>query len=325
MMMEAKLKSISNMKRHSFLALFLILPLVSCSNSNNEPAFEKKVFCFDSMMEIKLYEGSEEDLNKIEEIFLRFDKLADNYQARDLTNVYTLNQTNDPVLVSSDLYDLLMVSNLASTKDAKYFNPLCGSLSKLWKESLKNQQIPSESAIQSEVSKIQNSSISLKNDNYVERVGEAEIDLGAIAKGYALDEVKKYLDSKNLSKYLINGGYSSILLGEKNTEDGFFSVGIKDLENYTLSLKKCFVSTSGVSEQGVKIGDTMYSHIVNPYTGSAVNNYDTVVVISDCGYLGDAISTSLMMSSIDEIKKVEQSCGVKVIAVKDKTVVYKSE
>lgn len=322
--MVAKSKSTFNMKRLSCLALFLILPLVSCSNVE-EQALEKKVFCFDSMMEIKLYEGSEEDLNKIEDIFLRFDKLADNFKARDLTNVYTLNQTNEPVLVSSDLYDLLMVSNLASTKDAKYFSPLCGSLTNLWKDSLKNQQIPSEVAIQTEISKIQNSSISLLSDNYVQRVGEAEIDLGAIAKGYALDEVKKYLDSKNLSKYLINGGYSSILLGEKNTEDGFFSVGIKDFANYSLSLKKCFVSTSGVSEQGVKIGDTTYSHIVNPYTGSTINNYDIVVVISDCGYLGDAISTSLMMSSVEEIKKVEQSCGVKVIAIKDNNIVYKSE
>ena len=324
MKMEVKLKRISKMKRISLLALFLILPLASCSKSD-EPAFEKKVFCFDSMMEIKLYEGTEEDVNKIEEIFLRFDKLSDNYQARDITNVYTLNQTNDPVLVSSDLYDLLMVSSLASVKDAKYFNPLCGSLSKLWKESLKNQQIPSESAISNEVNKIKTSSISLKNDNYVQRIGEAEIDLGAIAKGYALDEVKKYLDSKNIGKYLINGGYSSILLGEKNSEDGYFSVGIKDLDKYSLNLKKCFVSTSGVSEQGVKVGETTYSHIVNPYTGSAINNYDSVVVISDCGYLGDAISTSLMMSSIDEIKQVETSCGVKVIAIKDNAIVYKSE
>ena len=312
------------MKRLSLLTIFLILPLASCSK-NEEPIFEKKVFCFDTMMEIKLYEGTEEDVNKIEEIFLRLDKLSDNYQARDITNVYTLNQTNNDVQVSSDLYDLLTVSYLASNKDAKYFNPMCGSLSKLWKESLKNQQIPAESLITEEVNKIKNSSILLKNDNVIQRLGEAEIDLGAIAKGYALDEVKKYLDSKNLNKYLINGGYSSILLGEKNSDDGYYSVGIKDLDNYSLNLKKCFVSTSGVSEQGVKIGETTYSHIVNPYTGSAINNFDAIVVISDCGYLGDALSTSLMMSSIDEIKQVEASCGVKVIAIKDSAIVYKSE
>ena len=69
----------------------------------------------------------------------------------------------------------------------------------------------------------------------------------------------------------------------------------------------------------------MYSHIVNPYTGSAINNYDTVIVVSNSGYLGDALSTSFMLSSIDEIKQMEQSKGVKALVIKDKNIVYRNE
>ena len=219
----------------------------------------------------------------------------------------------------------MLQKSFALKEEIRYFNPLCGSLAKKWKESLKSLQILDEATIQSELNKMNNSSVLFKDNNLIQRLGGAEIDLGAVAKGFALDEVKKYLDSKSFSKYLINSGYSSILLGQKQSDDGLFSVGLSDIDNAYLKLSNCFVSTSGVSTQGVKIDDQIYSHIVNPYTGSAINNYDTVIVVSSLGYLGDAISTSFMLSSIDEIKQVEQTQNVKAIAIKDKNIVYKNE
>ena len=68
-----------------------------------------------------------------------------------------------------------------------------------------------------------------------------------------------------------------------------------------------------------------YSHIVNPFTGSTLTQYDTVRVVTESGYLGDALSTSLMLSSLEEIKKVEKDLGVQVIVSKDNQIVYKSD
>ena len=79
----------------------------------------------------------------------------------------------------------------------------------------------------------------------------------------------------------------------------------------------------------MKIGDATYSHIVNPLTGSAISLYDTVIVVSYAGNygngaLGDALSTSFMMSSLEEIKEAETNYGVKAIVIKDDTVIYKN-
>jgi len=309
------------MKLKSLLSTLLIIPLISCSQASS---LESKVFCFDTAIDIRLFEGEKQNLNDIENIFSYYDKISDNYKQRDVNNVYLVNNTNDDVLVDETLYSMLQKS-FALKEEIRYFNPLCGSLAKKWKESLKSLQILDETTIQSELNKMNNSSVLFKDNNLIQRLGGAEIDLGAVAKGFALDEVKKYLDSKSFSKYLINSGYSSILLGQKQSDDGLFSVGLSDIDNAYLKLSNCFVSTSGVSTQGVKIDNQIYSHIVNPYTGSAINNYDTVIVISSSGYLGDAISTSFMLSSIDEIKQVEQAQNVKAIAIKDKNIVYKNE
>lgn len=309
------------MKLKSLLSTLLIIPLISCSQASS---LESKVFCFDTAIDIRLFEGEKQNLNDIENIFSYYDKISDNYKQRDVNNVYLINSTNDDVLVDETLYSMLQKS-FALKEEIRYFNPLCGSLAKKWKESLKSSQILDEATIQSELNKMNNSSVLFKDNNLIQRLGGAEIDLGAVAKGFAVDEAKKYLDSKSFSKYLINSGYSSILLGQKQSDDGLFSVGLSDIDNAYLKLSNCFVSTSGVSTQGVKIDDQIYSHIVNPYTGSAINNYDTVIVVSSSGYLGDAISTSFMLSSIDEIKQVEQTQNVKAIAIKDKNIVYKNE
>ena len=309
------------MKLKSLLTTLLIVPLISCSQGS---ALESKVFCFDTAIDIRLFEGEKQNLADIESIFSYYDKITDNYKTRGLNNVNSINQTNEDVTVDQTLYSILQ-KTFALKDEVRYFDPLCGSLAKKWKESLKSSQILDETTIQSELSKMSNSSVSFKENNVIQRLGEAEIDLGAVAKGFALDEVKSYLDSKSFSKYLINSGYSSILLGKKEVDDGLFSVGLSDIENAYLKLSNCFVSTSGVSTQGVKIDEQMYSHIVNPYTGSAINNYDTVIVVSNSGYLGDALSTSFMLSSIDEIKQMEQSKGVKALVIKDKNIVYRND
>ena len=310
------------MKNKYLLLLFPIL-LTSCSKSVKP--LENKIFCFDTMINIKLYEGEQSDIDELNNLFSLYSKLSDNYVSADITNIYTLNHTNEEVTIDKELYDLLKRSIDVQNEGANYYNPLCGSLAKKWKESLKNQQILAENVKNEELLKISASSLVFKDDNKIQRLGEAEIDLGGIAKGYALDKAKDYLDNKGLKSYLIDGGSSSILLGEKQSKDGLFSVGLKDLSNSYLKLKNCFVSSSSISEQGVVIDNVTYSHIINPVTGSAINENDAVIVVSDKGYYGDAMSTSLMMNTIDEIKTLEAEHNFKAIVIKNNQIAYCNE
>ena len=310
------------MKNKAYLLAFLPIFLISCSSNQNP--IESKIFGFGTYIEAKLFEGNKEDIKEIENIFNTYDKLSDNYRQRDVTNVYSINQTNSDIEVNPKLYDLLLSSFDVVDHGAVYFNPFCGSLSKKWKESLAKKEVLSEEVINEELNKMNNSSMEFTDNNIVIRHGEAEIDLGGIAKGYTLDKVKSYLDEKEIKQYLINAGSSSVLLGEKNTKDGLFSIGLKDVNNAYLKLKNCFVSTSSISEQGVTIDGVKYSHIINPVTGSAINTNDAVVVITDDGYLGDALSTSMMMNSVEEIKNIENEQNVKAIVINDGKITYKN-
>ena len=316
MMMVQKLKSISKMKLKKFLILASIIPLTSCSRG----FFKKDFYAFDTFNSINLYGGEEKDLTNLSSMMMALDELSDNFNARSVNNVYTINQTNDDVQIDSRLYDLLKIGD-SLTKQLDYFNIYCGGLSKLWKNAINNQQIPDKSAIDDELNKLQNTYLEFKDNNTVRRVGEGEIDLGAIVKGYALDECYSYLNEKEIKDFYLSLGGSSNIIGEKSYYGKDFNVGIKNTHFYFLA-NSCYISTSGIQEQHFDYEGKTYSHIVNPLTGDSICNYDIALVITKYGYLSDALSTAFMMMSADEIKEAETKYEAKAIIIKDQKVVY---
>lgn len=324
MKMGVRSKFIFNMNKIKNIFIFTSLfALISCST---EKDLSSNIFCFDTVVSTHLYDGENKDLKNVEDIFKKISKLSDNYSSSDVTNIYTINHSNDIFEVDHHLYDLMKQSILMSIRTNKLFNPLVGSLAKAWKDALSENKVLSESEIETELNKIKNSNVSIPDVDKIKRIGEAEIDLGGIAKGYALDIAKEYLLKNNISHYLIDAGRSSILLGEKYSSDKLFNIGISDISsNAYLKLNNCFLSTSSISEQGVTIDGVTYSHIINPITGSAINVNDAVVVISDLGYVGDALSTTLMMVEPEQFIDYEKTFEVKIIAISNHEITYKSK
>lgn len=306
------------------LSLISIFPLlVSC---NKDTTKSKVEYFFNTQINITITGGTHDTFGMIKGILINLDEETDNYHLhRDYYGVYSINNSHDQIGISEDLYKLLNYSLELKDNGAPNFNPLMGSLAKKWKEAIINKTVLSDEVITSELAKINSSSLVLeeidRNAYSAQRVGDAEIDLGGIVKGYALDKIQEYLKAASITNYLIDAGNSSILLGEKNTKDGLYSVGLGAGTAY-LELKNCFVSTSGIEHQSVTLDGVTYSHIINPNNGSATPMHDKVIVISDKGYIGDAFSTSMMNSTIDEIKEIENQYNVKTIVVNDNKIDY---
>ena len=329
------------MKNIRILPLLLVASLSACTSEKRE-FFLRNFYCFDSFVNIKIkheYEElAENALDRLQGDCEDLDLLFDAYKEREYANVYTLNHTNDKVEIHKDLYNLFAI--FYSQGIAKYCNPLIGSLSNKWKQALEQNKVLSDEVIRDELEKINGSTLILSERNglcYAQRIGDALVDVGAIAKGYANDRLQRLLPAYTPTKdYLVDAGASSILLGTNSikrdgVEEGKYVVKIKDLSKETyLHLNNCYISTSGISEQKTVIDNVTYSHIINPTTGSAVSLYDSVIVISNFdnefnGAIGDMLSTSFMMSTLDDIKAAEQSANVQVVVIKDDSVLYKSE
>lgn len=310
------------MKPTIFLSLLSVFSVTRCSLT---PLSYGWTFAFNTQVLSKIYKNNQEDkIEDLKQIFANLDKLTDNYEQRDVNNIYTINNTNESVTVDPELYNLLELTFSNDLSSLNYFNPLCGSLSKKWKESLEKDEVLSDEIITEELSKMSSTHLEFLGNNTVKRVGEAEIDLGAVAKGYALDKAKEYFNEKGLKRYLIDGGHSSILAGE-GPGGRKLHIQLNDAKYY-VELKNTFISTSAYTEQYKTINDITYSHIINPKTGSAVSLHKEVIVISDSGYLGDILSTAFINESIDSIKELEKQFSVKTIVYDEFWVpAYKSE
>ena len=320
------------MKLNRFLPLLLVASLTACNNLAKKDGVG---YYFYTELSYTIYASNDKAFNKIKDICIEIDNYSDPYEKRTITNVYDLNQTNEEIKISSGLYHLLESAKKAEEK-ANNFNPLVGSLSDKWKDSLgkENPEVLSDTIIQEELEKINNSSYTIREDGedyYAKRTGEATLDLGAITKGFALDKIYECLQYYSISDYIINCGSSSILLGENGHTKGWngpkvitYTVSLRDVPDTMFKAHDCVISSSGNDIQGVKIDGTMYSHIINPTTGSAVMENDAVIVITNpsTGYLGDALSTSMMMNTVEEIKEIEKAVNAKTIVVKNKQIVY---
>jgi len=138
-----------------------------------------------------------------------------------------------------------------------------------------------------------------------------QIDLGAVGKGVALDEIRKILEEyPEVSGAVISVGGSILTYGNK-PEGGTWQIAVTDpLEPsqsvgvLTLDGGYC-VSTSGDYERYVEVDGVRYHHILDPRTGSpARSDVAGVTIVTKDGFLSDALSTACFVLGSEEGQKL---------------------
>jgi len=179
----------------------------------------------------------------------------------------------------------------------------------LWGFTDQNFQVPSADKIQALLRLIGSDKIILhEKDSVVEfKIPGMKIDLGGIAKGFALDCVVKKLKENNIHSCLINAGGQVYALGDRFGKNWKIAIrGARKVEiAATLELKDKSVSTSGDYQQYFLIGDKRYCHILNPRTGNpAESGISSVTVIANTGLEADALSTAVFVLGKEKAKEL---------------------
>jgi thiamine biosynthesis lipoprotein len=185
------------------------------------------------------------------------------------------------------------------------FDVTVGPLVDLWGFTDKQYRVPKDEEIKTALRRVGMDKISFDERNNVVKfnVPGMEIDLGAIAKGYATDCAAKKLKEAGIKSCLINAGGQIYALGDKFGQP--WTIAIRDPRAKstlsTLELKDQAVSTSGDYEQYFFKGDRRYSHIFNPKTGyPQESGIISVTVIAPDGLTADALSTAIFVLGKDQ-------------------------
>ena len=160
-------------------------------------------------------------------------------------------------------------------------------------------------------------------DNYIKLVGDGDVDLGAFAKGYVCGLVYDYLAQNNIKEYLINAGESMVLIGDKKISVGFKVPKSKNTYFAKAMLNDISIASSSSEYQYFMLGGKEYHHIISPFTGYPVNNYDMVSVFTNDIYSADTYSTAIYLMNIEEAKKFASSNNIDIVLFKEK-IIYKS-
>lgn len=286
------------------------------------PSYYKKVVQ-DVFYTYNTYEISEHDpnineekaelyLDEVAELTTKISNLTDNFQAFEgINNIYYINNNVDKTIeIDKLLYDVLLLAEEYKELTNGYFDISIGRIIDEWKALMNRDNLISENEFNQRVESIKQipvieNGIELTSEDakYYVKISEGvKIDLGAIAKGYAVGLVDKYFKDKGLTYYRIEGSNSSLVYGENYYRDeNMFHIGITNpfVYNYGyLRVKNVSMTTSGDTEQNELIHGKLIHHLISPKTKQPENNYRLLTIINDNPALADALTTA--MFAMDE-------------------------
>jgi thiamine biosynthesis lipoprotein len=215
------------------------------------------------------------------------------------------------VSVSKQTYDLLVESKTYGALSGGAFDVTVAPLLTLW--GLRGDgpaSIPSQSALQATRAKVGWQHLVLSdNTAFLDTVG-MKLDLGGIAKGYAVDRCYEDLQARGATNILVDLGGNIRCSGFSRGRIPWM-IGIRYPFDKANRLVGKIALTSGLStatsgnyEQYVEIAGERYTHIIDPRTGHPVKGMASVTVVCNDGLQADAMSTVLFVLGMEDSPKL---------------------
>lgn len=326
------------MKR--FLSVFLVVVIIAiqmigfcgCDNETELNKYKAYYFdYFDTATTIIGYANTQEEFDKIcEDIKSQLNKyhrlftIYNRYEG--LNNLVTINDVDNGkhnvVTVDKEIIDMLTFAKEMYQKTNGTVNIAMGSVLKIWHnyrnaglDDPSNAELPPMEKLKeaSEHTNIDDLIVDTENNTVFIADPEMTLDVGAIAKGYAVERIAEYLESKGVTNFLLNVGGNVRTIGMADTEKWKVGIENPDTNNEEkpyieyLEVAGESIVTSGSYQRFYVVNGENYHHIIDPETLMPGTKYRSVSVLTDDSGLGDAMSTALFLMDYEEGKQLVES------------------
>jgi len=242
----------------------------------------------------------------------------------------------------SSVSDLIELTLDVCKKSNGALDPTVLPLTKLWQFDkmedtdfdVSKMKVPAAADIQTALKDVDYKKLEFDQDTGILRTDDTaiQLELGAVGKGYAIDQALDVIKDGGAGGALISAGSSIGAMGHK--EDGSnYTISIRDPRGEEsdyiglLHTTDCTISTSGDYERYFTQDGKRYHHILDPHTGyPADSGLMQVTVICGSGALGDALSTACFVLGLDKGMQLAKEYNVLAIFVDtDKNIWYNSK
>ena len=234
-----------------------------------------------------------------------------------------LNQSplGEWITVSEELYLLLKSSDEIYKQTDGYFDPGIGRLIDLWGfgSSGGRTELPKIEEIERA---FKDSSIKylVIEDGRVKKLRDIKINLSAIAKGYAVDEVARLIKTSGVENFFVEIGGEIVASGTNKGDE--WVIGVERPDNKSpiaVKLKDTSIATSGNYRNFFIWEGKKYMHIFNPESGFPANNdLASVSVIHPQSALSDAYATAMMAMGSGKAKVLADKLKLSVLLITNK-------
>ena len=317
------------------LILLLILAFTfsfySCEKKDPEPQSRHFFEYFDTFGTFSDYSGlKKEEFNlladRVESELAEYHKLYDIYNEYEgITNLKTINDLagSGPITVDKKIVNLLLFAKEMFLYTNGNVNVAMGSVLKIWHDyRTEGVELPPKELLE-EANKhtdINNLIINEENSTVEITDSKARLDVGAIAKGYAVEMICETLEAEGYSGFVLDLGGNLKAVGTKPSGKGWIT-GIKNPDPlaedgfiYRHELKDSSTVTSGNYERYYTVNGKRYHHIINKDTLMPADFYSSVSIITSSSALADALSTAIFNMTPEEAKAfVESKKGLSVV------------
>lgn len=212
------------------------------------------------------------------------------------SEIYKINKNaGNWVEVSEKVEDILRKAKYYAEISDGLFDPTIGPLMRLWGFYNGSLYIPTEKELKKTLEKVNWKDLEIGNGKVRLRKKGMSLDLGGIAKGYAVQKLLEISKNLNLKRVFLDIGGTIGVYG-KALKGDYWIIRIRHPRREgkiigKIKIRGGVVATSGDYERFFVKDGKRYPHIINPKTGYPSSEIMSVTVISSNGITADALST----------------------------------
>lgn len=310
----------------SFSLIIIIVAIFLFTSSNSIKNYQESRVLLHTITEIQVLANNKLTATKaLNAAFARIEQIEKEMNLFDpKSELARINATayEQEIALSPDMFDILTLAINGSKKTNGAFDITVRPLSKIYGFGSNKKQLPSNKELQGSLKLVDYKLIKINTDKKTIRFLKkgVALDLGGIAKGYAVDEAVKVLIRYGIKNALVSAGGSSIYaLGTNQGQP--WQIAIRDPKTTdktterVIKLQNQGLSTSGDYEQFFLAGNKKIAHILNPITGRPANletKTHSVTVIADTATEAEILTKACYIFGPEKTKQI----------IKDKTIYF---
>ncbi|NQT25885.1 FAD:protein FMN transferase [candidate division KSB1 bacterium] len=246
--------------------------------------------------------GGLEQIQIIEKAFDRIEAIDHKFNILEQNNaLYAFNNSHSPVQ-DKEILDLIQTAIKIGSQTDGAFDITIYPLMKHWGFFDKSPSLPENKDIHRLLMHVGLDKLLLTDNQLSKSDTLTQIDLGGIAKGYAIKGALEVIKEAGIQSALIDAGGDIYALGELYGKP--WKVGIRNPRGEgiigSFNISDLAVVTSGDYERFFEKDGVKYHHILDPKTGYPARGLASVSIIADNPVIADVLSTAIFVMGKDK-------------------------